>query len=76
MGGDCKMNKQVYVCDVCGAERKEANHWFLAESSPVSTSINFLEWDYSDGIHRDISGVKHICGQVCAHKLLDEFLSK
>jgi hypothetical protein len=75
MGGDCKMNKQVYVCDVCGAERKEANHWFVlgppADCNPDAIFI-ISKWPHNV----DMGWAKHVCGQVCAHKMIDEFLSR
>jgi hypothetical protein len=80
--------KEVYACDVCGTERKDANHWFLAAEytgavatgsqenrtfgDDVLTQLAFCKWSASS----KNPAVKHICGQVCAQKLLDEFLSK
>ncbi len=52
-------------CDICGVERKEVNHWHLARLT--SSGLHFPKT-------RKI-GDKDLCGQVCAHKLLDRYLS-
>jgi hypothetical protein len=64
----------TYNCDICGAQRKEANHWFVVY--PVGEGITFLDWKRAIRSGRlDITGVSFICGQACAHKLLDQFLN-
>jgi hypothetical protein len=63
------MLKQIVTCDVCGAIRKDANHWFCYSASPGQ--VTFWTWGEEIAARFD-----HVCGQVCAHKLLDEFLSK
>ena len=66
---------QGYNCDICGTERKEANHWFVASSG--EDSLHFVTWAKaeSDNVLNAESAV-HLCGQVCAHKLLDRFLTE
>jgi hypothetical protein len=76
---------EVVLCDGCGAQRKDVNHWFV-----ISPPGNFEQFNiggsdfqgpsllithYSDET-TNASGVKHFCGQVCVHKFVDEFLSK
>jgi hypothetical protein len=71
--------KEVYVCDVCGTERKEANHWFTAWDSGVCDfngmsagyAIVIAKWGAHVG-----EDVKHLCGQACVHKFVDEYMSK
>jgi hypothetical protein len=65
--------KETVTCDVCGAERKEVNHWFVLAFSPEHGSVSVFPWDRATYYIKD---GKHVCGQACAHKLLDEFLSK
>jgi hypothetical protein len=66
--------KPTYVCDVCGATRKEANHWFLVLPE-VEGLIKIAGWDSNicDG-YRDQSGVKHLCGQACVHSVMDAWM--
>lgn len=63
--------KQSFVCDICGAERKDANHWFVARET--DGMLMFLHWDEA-AICR--ANTAHLCGQSCAHKALDRFLAQ
>ena len=54
-----------YICDYCGVQKRETNHWWLAA---VSRGIFILEpWDYADP---DKPDVIHLCGAECAQKAL------
>jgi hypothetical protein len=65
--------KKVYVCSCCGVERKEANHWFvLAPGSGFC--LQTWEWAVREGT-LDLLGAEHVCGQACAHKMLDRFMT-
>jgi hypothetical protein len=66
--------KKVYECYVCGTERKDANHWFVVEPSRVGFHLWQWDWAIREG-RLDDDGVEHVCGQACAHKLLDRFLT-
>lgn len=66
--------KRIYACSCCGVERKDANHWFVL----VETHAGFhlQTWDWAVAEHRlDEDGTEHVCGQACAHKLLDRFMA-
>lgn len=65
--------RRVYACNVCGVERKEANHWFVARFSVLG--ISFTAWTREPQGVLDDEQTKHVCGQVCSHRLLDDFLS-
>ena len=63
----------TYNCDICGAQRKEANHWFVAIYT--ATAISFITWaNVVRGGKLDYTCIKYLCGQSCAHKLLDQSL--
>lgn len=68
--------KPTYHCDICGAERKEANHWFLVEEIP-NGCLMLIPWDIpqSEGF-RDQTQFKHVCGETCAHSIVDAWMSK
>lgn len=66
--------KVAFTCDVCGAERKETNHWFVVEVTNRGFHLHDWAWAVRE-CEIDKQGVKHVCGQACAHKLLDEFMS-
>lgn len=66
-------------CDVCKAERGPANHWLLVrdleqgfhEDVSLVYGIGIFPWN--DPISK-WPNVRHICGAVCAHKILDRYL--
>lgn len=65
------MIRQSILCDICGAQRREANHWFVAYEE--SGELRISSWSS----HRLLSvGTKHICGELCTHKLMAEFLAR
>jgi hypothetical protein len=61
-----------FECDVCGVERKEANHWFIcyAPSSP-DESIMIVAFTFEDAERRDAIC---ICGEGCLHKWISSNL--
>ena len=61
-----------YTCDVCGAVRGATNHWFLASAG---SGAYIIPWNRvpSKEIHK--VAAKHLCGQACAHKFLDQFFT-
>jgi len=63
--------RQAISCDICGAEKKQTNHWFVAcEQGP---ELRLSGW--SSQI-RQRPGTKHLCGQTCLHKLVDEYIAR
>jgi hypothetical protein len=63
------MIRQAISCDICGAEKRQTNHWFVAYAHAGELRISGL----TGGRMR--AGTKHLCGQTCLHKLLDEFIA-
>lgn len=77
------MLKTLYICDQCGAEKKETNHWFTmreflfdpvhpscpAERARAELRVRF----FADGT---IAGDQHICGQACLVQAISEFASR
>ncbi len=64
------MIRQAISCDICGAQRRETNHWFIAYEQ--SGELRVSGWNFQR-LH--CPGTKHLCGENCLHKLLDEFLA-
>lgn len=64
------MIRQAISCDVCGAEKKQTNHWFVAYDQ--SDELRVCAFNSRTRLK---SGSKHLCGQACLHKLVDEFIS-
>ena len=61
--------KTTVICDVCAAERKEANHWFMAlcetHNSKRALIIEPLQLQYlqESGKMWDV-----LCGEACVQK--------
>jgi|HubBroStandDraft_6_1064221.scaffolds.fasta_scaffold28346_2 hypothetical protein len=64
------MIRQAISCDICGAEKKQTNHWFVAYTH--AGELRGSGWGTQGKIR---AGSKHLCGQTCLHKLVDEFIA-
>jgi len=64
------MIRQAISCDICGAEKRQTNHWFVAYAR--GGELRVTGWN-ANGRMR--AGSKHLCGQTCLHKLVDEFIA-
>ena len=65
------MIRQAISCDICGAEKKQTNHWFVA--SEQAGELRIGGWSSRNRLR---AGSKHLCGQTCLHKLVDEFMAR
>jgi hypothetical protein len=52
-----------YVCDECGAVRKDANHWFVMDNS-LPTILTVRPFTPENAKHG-----KHLCGEGCVTKM-------
>lgn len=64
------MIRQTITCDACGIERKEVNHWFEAYEHEGELRIRGL-----NPTKTTRAGLRHLCGQTCLHRLVDDFLA-
>lgn len=65
------MIRQAISCDICGAEKRQTNHWFVAYEQGGELRVS--GWTSRRRLR---PGSKHLCGQTCLHKLVDEFMAK
>lgn len=65
------MIRQAISCDICGNEKRQTNHWFVAYDQAGELRISGF-----NSRNRLKAGTKHLCGQTCLHKLVDEFLAR
>ena len=65
------MIRQAVSCDICGAEKKQTNHWFVAYEQ--SEELRLCGWNSR---FRKRPGSMHLCGQKCLHKLVDDFMAR
>jgi len=63
--------RQAISCDICGADMQQSHQWFIAYHHGDELRVSRLSTRV-----RSRSGVKHLCGQTCLHKLVDEFLAR
>jgi len=69
-GGDAVI-RQAISCDICGTEKKQTNHWFVAYDQGEELRVS--GWNSRNRLR---PGSKHLCGQACVHKLVDEFMAR
>lgn len=65
------MIRQAISCDICATEKKQTNHWFVAYEQGGELRVS--GWHSRNRLR---PGSKHLCGQTCLHKLVDEFMAK
>ncbi len=65
------MIRQVITCDICGTQKRETNHWFVA--CEESGELRISGWN---SLHLQFPETKHLCGETCAHKLISQFLMR
>jgi hypothetical protein len=70
MGGSGVI-RQAISCDICATEKRQTNHWFVAYEQAGELRVS--GWSSR---HKLRPGSKHLCGQTCLHKLVDEFMAK
>ncbi len=65
------MIRKAISCDICASEKRHKNHWFVAYEQGGELRVS--GWSSR---HKLRPGSKHLCGQTCLHKLVDEFMAK
>jgi len=63
--------RQAISCDICGTEKKQTNHWFVAYEAAGELRVS--GWGSRNRLR---PGMKHLCGQTCLHKLMDDFMAR
>ena len=63
--------RQAISCDICGSEKRQTNHWFVVTEHAGELRVS--GWGSRNRLRTD---TKHLCGQTCLHKLVDEFVAR
>jgi nucleoid-associated protein YgaU len=63
--------RQAISCDICGTEKKQTNHWFVAYDQGGELRVS--GWNSRNRLR---PGTRHLCGQTCLHKLVDDFMAR
>lgn len=61
---------KTFVCDVCGTQRKEANHWYMLDST--SKTLVIAKFDDSMAEQMEF----HLCGAGCLQVKLSAKLAE
>lgn len=65
------MIRQAISCDICGTEKRQSNHWFVAYEQGAELRVS--EWNARSRLR---PGTRHLCGQTCLHKLMDDYMAR
>lgn len=65
------MIRQAISCDICGREKQLTNHWFVACNK--GGELRLSGWSSRNRLRAE---ARHLCGQTCLHKLVDEFITR
>lgn len=65
----------VVTCDVCGAQKRTENNWFVAWIIPTSGLFNTVTYDAYIAYNVHYPNAKDCCGLECATKLFQRFLA-
>jgi adenine-specific DNA methylase len=60
------------TCDGCGKKKGDVNHWWLMEKTANEFRIYRWNEQTTKGL---IRRAKHLCGQECVIKAVNEYLS-
>jgi len=63
--------RQAISCDICGSEKKQTNHWFVAYEQ--AGELRLAGWNSKNRLR---ANARHLCGQTCLHKLIDDFMAR
>jgi hypothetical protein len=70
-GQEAWVIRQTISCDICKCEKKHSNHWFVAYEHGAELRVSGWNSRY-----RMRPESKHLCGQACIYKLMDDFLAR
>jgi hypothetical protein len=63
--------RQAISCDICGNEKRQTNHWYVAYEQGGELRVS--GWSSRNRLRQ---GTRHLCGQTCLHKLVDDFMAR
>lgn len=71
---------ESFTCDICGTSKLESNHWWMITLGDMpcfqedlpARHFTLTPWD--EDASRN-PGIHHICGEGCATKALERFMS-
>jgi hypothetical protein len=70
-GAKARVIRQAISCDICGTEMQNPNHWFVVFDR--GAEFRMSRWNSRTRLRPD---ARHLCGQTCLHKLVDEYMAR
>ena len=70
------MRAQVYICDGCGAQKRETNRWYLAVAQMSNTSPSVRTLAIYEWTENHYEECKHYCGINCLQRALSAWNSE
>ena len=61
---------KTWVCDVCGAQRGKANHWYALDTTTRTAVISKFDPETAEQMEF------HLCGTGCLQRKLSELLAE
>ena len=69
------MIRTVHYCDVCGAERREVNGWWVVAFCPYGFVLR--RWSDGRGVFVQPGPAEfEVCGESCLHKKVSELMAQ
>lgn len=77
----------AFFCDCCGVQKRDVNHWWILDmqgfisgqsgdtASEAANPAAFILLPFDAEVARHAE-IKSICGQNCAHKMMDEYMNQ
>ena len=69
------MQVNTYKCDVCGALKKEANHWFMAATG-MTGDARFIVVPWGSSLPGSADDHSHLCGMGCVVKAMQSEMTR
>ena len=66
------MDVSTQSCEVCGVLKGASNHWFRV----VATDRSLMIMPWGQQLYMQAENEKHLCGDVCIGKLVQDWLGK
>jgi hypothetical protein len=70
-GLEARVIRQTISCDICKSEKRQSTHWFVAFEQGMELRLSGWSSRY-----RTRPGAKHLCGQACLYRLMDDFMAR
>lgn len=64
---------EVYICDGCGKQKGEVNHWWMINAGSLRFGLSLLQFEEEMA---KLPNYKHYCGRECALKAVSAWMNE